>query len=801
MDHLSKIDKTAKTDKKKQEVREGRRIRVRGQVQGVGFRPTVWRLAHECELTGHVLNDGGGVLIKVWGESKRINEFLERLEREAPILAHIEKMESRALDLPADCSDFQIQHSKAGDINTGIVPDAALCPDCLADITDPHNRRYRYAFTNCTHCGPRLSIIRSIPYDRANTAMSAFAMCDDCQSEYDNPADRRFHAQPNACPTCGPKVWLEDAAGVAVEISADEDAISVAANLICKGQIIAIKGIGGFHLACDATSENAVGLLRQRKKRYHKPFALMAGDLSTISSYAEISDKERELLKDKAAPIVLLERKENGQSLASGIAPGQNSLGFMLPYTPLHQILLQEIEFPIVMTSGNLSHEPQVITNSTARKQLSTIADYLLLNDRDIINRLDDSVVRMTKDNRQTLRRARGYAPSQITLPEGFENTPPILAMGAEMKNTFCLMKDGQANLSQHMGNLGDTATHEQYRKALTLYQHLYDFTPAMIAIDLHPQYHSSQWGQTLAEENSWAVKKIQHHHAHIAACMAEHGLPIDTEPVLGIALDGLGLGDDGQIWGGEFLLANYAGYKRLASFAPIALPGGEKAMQEPWRNAYAHLQKAIGWEGLCADYSQLSITRFLQTKPFDILKTMCERGVNSPPASSAGRLFDATAAVLDLHRDRLDYEGQAAMELEALASSCHQRDPGYYQVQLEGGAPALLNWSPMWRQLLDDLSSGRDKALIARRFHNSVATAIVQMVQHCASHEPFEQIVLSGGVFQNSLLLKRVSGDLKSEGFEVLVPSKIPANDGGISLGQVAIAAAQYKNCMKEDR
>ncbi|MCP4934264.1 MAG: carbamoyltransferase HypF [bacterium] len=779
---------------KKTSKRTGQEIRVRGQVQGVGFRPNVWRLAKECELIGHVLNDGNGVLIKVWGEGQRINEFIKRLEHEAPMLARINHIESCEIIEPADCKKFHIRHSGQGENNTGIVPDAATCPDCLADIIDQQSRRYRYAFTNCTHCGPRLSIIHTIPYDRANTAMVSFPMCDECQSEYDNPADRRFHAQPNACPACGPKVWLEDSGGNAVDISADEDTIAAAARLICEGYIVAIKGIGGFHLACDATSENAVNELRRRKNRYHKPFALMARDLSIVSRYVKTSNEDCQLLEDRAAPIVLLERVKNSLLLASAIAPEQDSLGFMLPYTPLHHLLLQELDFPIVMTSGNISYEPQVIDNVDARQKLCAIADYLLFNDRDIVNRLDDSVVRMVASNQQTLRRARGYAPSAMLLPQGFKNAPAILSMGAQMKNTFCLLKDGSAILSQHMGDIADAATHRAYRESLTLYQRLFDFKPSLIAIDYHSGYHSSLWGMALAKSNNCSLEKIQHHHAHIAACMVEHGLPMDVAPVLGVVLDGLGLGERDEIWGGEFLLADYCSFERLGHFDPVPLPGGDMAIREPWRNAYAHLHTSIGWDEVCADYSQLEIVGLLQTKSLGNLKIMCERGLSSPPASSAGRLFDACAAMLDIHPDKISYEGQAAMELEALATGCFEHDAGCYQHSLKDEHPARINWRQMWRGVLDDLSSNMNKVLIARRFHNSVAAAIVQMVQYCAEREKFEQVFLSGGVFQNRLLLKSVSSDLENRGFNVLVPQKMPAGDGGISLGQAVITAARYQ-------
>jgi hydrogenase maturation protein HypF len=766
----------------------GLNIRVRGLVQGVGFRPTVWRLARECGLFGHVLNDGGGVSIQIWGRDHQIKQFLQRLEAEPPPLARIDSVETSAVKTKPPDAGFHILHSEGGQIQTGVAPDAATCPSCLADIRSPENRRYRYPFTNCTHCGPRLSIIRTIPYDRIHTAMANFIMCENCQDEYDDPADRRFHAQPNACPECGPHVWLEGRDGEVIEPKGQEDAIAAACRLILQGQIVAIKGIGGFHLACDATNENAVETLRDRKHRYDKPFALLARDAAMVGQYAELDGQNRQFLEDKAAPIVLLHQEK--ETLARSVAPGQDTLGFMLPYTPLHHILMAGLDRPIVMTSGNRSDEPQCITNDAARTQLATIADTWLMHDRDIVNRLDDSVVRIVGGHCQTLRRARGYAPSPIRLPKGFDDVSPILAMGAELKNTFCLIREGEAVLSQHIGDLEDAATHGGYREALDLFARLYAFKPSIISVDMHPGYHSSQWGEMLAARDNLRLDKVQHHHAHIAACMMEHELPIDAKPVLGIALDGLGLGDDGSLWGGEFLLADYRRFERLAHFMPVAMIGGDKASRQPWRNTYAHLNAALGWEKVCAKYADLAIVNYLDAKPLHSLDIMVERGLNAPLASSAGRLFDAAAAAIGLHCDAVRYEGQAAIELEGLAASCDVERAGGYEIEIDGAG--VLGWRLMWCGILDDLHMGEDAALIAARFHNTLADMIVQTAVMCGQDQVFETVVLSGGVFQNSLLLQTVSRCLRAEGFEVLSPFKVPANDGGISLGQAVISAAR---------
>ncbi|MGA9378834.1 MAG: carbamoyltransferase HypF, partial [Phormidium sp.] len=550
-------------------------IRVRGTVQGVGFRPTVYRLAKLCNLRGEVCNDGEGVLIRVVGTAEAVETFIDRLQEECPPLAKIEAIARSPLPQPPDYTDFTITQSISNKVKTSITPDAATCPQCKAEIFDPFSRWYRYPFTNCTHCGPRLSIVRAIPYDRRNTSMANFNMCADCAKEYADVTNRRFHAQPVACHFCGPKAWLERADGkpIVSDMFSMLDDVDAVCTLLQRGEIVAIKGIGGIHLACDATNETAVQKLRERKHRYHKAFALMARNLEIIEKYCVINELERELLESAVAPILLLKLKDNQEEIskpiAASVAPNIKSLGFMLPYTPLHHLILRRMERPIVLTSGNISDEPQCITNEVAKDKLSKIADYFLLHNRDIVNRVDDSVVKVVGNRPQILRRARGYAPAPIRLPSGFEQASPILAMGGELKNTFCLLREGEAIVSQHLGDLENVAALTAYRETLELYLHLFEHKPEAIALDLHPEYLSTKLGKELGIN---PVYSIQHHHAHIAACMAENGISLETKPILGIALDGLGYGEDGTLWGGEFLLADYRSYERLASFKPIAM-------------------------------------------------------------------------------------------------------------------------------------------------------------------------------------------------------------------------------------
>lgn len=768
-------------------------IRVNGIVQGVGFRPTVWTIAHDEGISGRVWNDSEGVMIDAWGSVAAIDSLCKSLVDDPPPLARIDGIQRTPLSESEPPSSFTIVESREGTIRTGVAADAATCPRCRSELFDPDNRRHRYPFTNCTHCGPRLSIVRAIPYDRVNTSMAKFPMCEACGNEYRNPADRRFHAQPNACPVCGPQLWLVEGNGKKVVLDGDIDPIQKAASLLKKGNILAIKGIGGFHLACDATNDEAVAQLRERKQRYMKPFALMAADVDAIAAYAYVGPQEREFLQGRSAPIVVLKPTHASLPLADGIAPGQTSLGFMLPYTPMHHLLMAEFDAPLVMTSGNRSSEPQVIDNDEAQNRLACIADYWLLHDRDIVNRLDDSVVRLCSNRVRTLRRARGYAPEPIILPPGFENAPELLAMGAELKNTFCLIKGGQAILSQHMGDLEDAATLRDYQKNLDLYAKLYQHEPRHVVVDQHPDYLSTQQGRGIARDKGLELLSVQHHHAHIAAVMAEHRLPIDTDPVLGIALDGLGMGTDGTLWGGEFLLADYRGFRRLAHLAPSPMIGGAKAVIEPWRNVYAQLSTALGWECLLRNYPDLEIVQFLANKPLATLNTMVARNINSPMASSSGRLFDAVAAVLGLSVERVSYEGEAAMGLESLAegATIDNSDKGYRFDNESEGEVNILSPLSIWVPLLDDLSSGIEPAIIAARFHRGLAISIVQMILRLSLQHPFRKVAVAGGVWQNRVLLEQVDHRLRDEGVELLIPESLPANDGAISFGQAIVAAA----------
>ena len=765
-------------------------IRVEGIVQGVGFRPAVWRLAHDLDLRGWVLNDGAGVLISLWGPPERRDRFVAGLLRHPPALARIDRLTrtDRAEAGPPP-ADFRILESSGGDIQTGVAADAATCPDCLAEIFDPANRRHGYPFTNCTHCGPRLSIIRAIPYDRAHTSMAGFTLCAECLREYQDPADRRFHAQPNACPACGPRLWLETSDGERIEAG---DAIAETAERIRRGGIVAIKGIGGFHLACDATAAAAVARLRERKHRYRKPFALMARDLAMVERHAYPTPFERQLLADRAAPIVLLNPDGRGTALAPELAPGQHRMGFMLPYTPLHHLLMARLEHPIVLTSGNRSDEPQCIANEEARARLRGIADAWLMHDRDIVNRLDDSVLHVAAGQPRLLRRARGHAPASLPLPPGFEACPEILAMGGELKNSFCLTKPGEAILSQHMGDLEDASTRADYHKNLALYRSLFRHRPRLIAVDKHPDYVSTQVGQAEAESLALPCIGVQHHHAHGAAVLAEHRWPLEGGPVLGIALDGLGYGDDGGLWGGEFLRMNYRASRRLGCFLPVAMPGSQRCMREPWRNAYAHLKTALGWDSVAASYGGLSAVQALQAKPLATLDQMIDRELNSPLASSCGRLFDAAAALLGLSADSVSFEGQAASELEALASRAASANP-YGQTLTQHQGLWILAWAPLWRAFLDDLTCGTAPAIIAARFHQGVADAVATLAKTLCEQEQLSTVVLSGGSFQNRLLLEAVVHRLRDAGLTVLAPSRVPANDGGLALGQAVVAGARF--------
>jgi len=630
--------------------------------------------------------------------------------------------------------------------------------------------------------------------------MEKFAMCGSCEKEYGDPDDRRFHAQPIACADCGPRVWLESADGGLEEPGSSEDAVARARSLLIEGKILAIKGLGGFHLACIATDPMAVQRLRERKGRYHKAFALMARDTEMVGRFCRMGETEKKLLESPQASIVLLQRK-GIEFLPEALAPGLNSMGFMLPYTPLHHLLLREMERPVVMTSGNLAEEPQCTGNEEAKRRMQKVADYFLFHDRDIVNRVDDSVVRVTAGEPRLIRRARGHAPQPRQLPAGFDSVPPILALGGEMKNTFCLVQNDQGVVSQHIGDLSNVSTWQDYLRNIDLYQNLYQHQPERLAIDLHPEYLSAKKGMQWSKEQGCALDRVQHHHAHFASCLAENGVPLNTRPVLGIVLDGLGYGDDGTFWGGEFLLGNYRGYERLASLKPVPLPGGNQAMREPWRNLYAHIQTGMGWDQYKGEFSSLSSTRMLQEKPLRTLDGMMEKGIHCPLASSCGRLFDAVAAALNIHPDRIHHDGQAAMELEALVDESALEDEAGHLAYSSGWMRRLnsgfkvLDPATMWTALFQDLKDEVPVPILAARFHRGLATALVSAVQDLSETEEgrvFDTLALSGGVFQNRILLEQVIRGLHAKSFKVLTHKQFPANDGGISLGQAMVSAAR---------
>lgn len=777
----------------------GERIRVRGLVQGVGFRPTVWRLAQDLGLTGEVRNDGEGVLIRIWGPPPERDRFCAELLVQCPPLARIDALERQPCDEPPPAAGFRIVASVAGSVHTGIVPDAATCPACRRELFDPADRRYRYPFINCTHCGPRLSIVAAIPYDRANTSMAVFAMCAACQREYEDPGDRRFHAQPNACAICGPRVWISERGGQALDpaVLGAVDAIAAASHLLGQGAIVAIKGIGGFHLACDATDARAVAELRRRKARFAKPFALMARDLDVIRRFARLDAIEAEQLASVAAPILLL-AADGAERVADEVAPGQTTIGFMLPYSPIHHLLLDAWERPLVMTSGNRSDEPQCTDNDEAAERLHGLADYWLWHDRAIVNRVDDSVVRILDGAPRLLRRARGYAPAPLNLPPGFAAGPPILAFGGELKNTICLLQDGQAVLSQHLGDLEDARTAREYERTIDLYLELFRHQPAWFALDHHPGYRSTLVGIERAARAEVPIRRIQHHHAHIAAVLADNGWPLAGGRVLGIALDGLGYGADGTLWGGELVLADYAGYERVGWLAPTPLPGGGKAILEPWRTAYAHLATHLGWERVRAAYPDLEVVQWLADRPLEILDRQMATGFNAPVTSACGRLFDAVAAVLGIGRGGIQYEGQAAIELEALACRAGDDDTSAYPFawrEAVEGAPSdtiELDPTPMWQALLADLAAGRSAPEVAVRFHRGLAEAVANGAARLAARHHCSTTALSGGVFQNRLLFEDLALRLRGLGLVVLAHRQVPTNDGGLSLGQAVVAAAQ---------
>jgi hydrogenase maturation protein HypF len=753
------------------EVRKG--IEVSGIVQGVGFRPYVYRLAAELRLAGLITNTASGVSIEVQGPSEAVEAFLARLPVELPPLAHVTDVAVR--DLPCDHDrEFRILASRVGEEHrTLISPDVAVCRDCLRELFDPADRRYRYPFINCTNCGPRFTIVHDIPYDRAQTSMATFRMCPACQREYDDPMNRRFHAQPNACWECGPHVELWDALGQRLEAS---DPITEAAARLKAGATVAVKGLGGFHLAADATNQAAVDRLRERKRRVGKPFAIMARDVESIEQFCHLDNFGRALLLSPERPVVLLPKRQPNP-IAEAVAPLISDLGVFLPYTPLHHVLLADGGFlALVMTSGNLSEEPIAIDNQEAATRLAGLADFFLVHNRDILLRCDDSVVRPTGGRARQWRRSRGYVPVPVFLRD---ELPPVLAVGGELKNTICLIKGRHAFLSQHIGDLENLEAYRFFEDAVGHLSRILEIEPQILAYDLHSDYFATRWA--LAQTGKERVG-VQHHHAHIASCMAENHL---EGKVVGIALDGTGYGTDGNIWGGEVLLADYVDFERVAHFDYVRMPGGAVAIHEPWRMAVSYLARHFGDAFLDLP---IPFVQQLDRRRVEVLRRMIERGVNSPLTSSCGRLFDAVAALVGI-RQRVTYEAQAAIELE-MAIEPSGEDVAYPFALAPDGGGWRIDTRPLFAALIEDLRKGLAVGIISRRFHNGLVEVFARLAGLLRERTALNRVCLSGGTFQNAYLLEHLCARLGASGFEVFTHAEVPTGDGGLSLGQAVVAA-----------
>ncbi len=766
------------------------KVVIHGAVQGVGFRPFVYRLATESGLRGWVLNSSQGVFIEVEGERAVLEEFLLRLEREKPPLAIIQSLEFSFLD-SVGYPDFVIRHSEGtGEKTVLILPDIATCSECRREVEDSTDRRHRYPFTNCTHCGPRFTIIRALPYDRPDTSMAHFPLCPDCRREYEDPLDRRFHAQPVACPVCGPRVILYSGDRhfqSACHLTGDET-IREAARAVREGCILAMKGLGGFLLIVDARNEAAVWRLRERKHREEKPFALLYPSLELIKEHCFVSPLEERVLVSPESPIVLLRRREQKPGfskkpgfygVSDAVAPGNPYLGVMLPYTPLHDLLMQELGFPVVATSGNRSDEPICIDENEAWERLGGIADLFLVHNRPIVRHCDDSVVRVVLGQELVLRRARGYAPLPVLLKH---ETPPILAVGAHLKNTIALSVGRQVFLSQHIGDLDTPEACAAFERVIADFLRLYEVQPLSIAHDLHPDYFSTRWARQAAEPSPAELVPVQHHHAHLASCLAENEV---EGPVLGVIWDGTGYGPDGTVWGGEFLWGDAAGFERVAHLRTFRLPGGEAAVKEPRRTALGVLWEHFGPQAL--EWEYLAPVAAFSLSDRRLLQRMLEREVNSPLTSSAGRLFDAVAALVGL-RQEIRFEAQAAMMLEYAVD---EMVTDAYPLPMSKSQPLVLDWGPLLEALLADLRQRVSVGEMAARFHNALVEGMVSVAQAVGA----KRAALSGGCFQNRILLERAYQRLTDAGLRVYVHQRIPPNDGGISLGQVAVAAQKIEN------
>ena len=765
--------------------RIAKRLEISGVVQGVGFRPFLFGLAKTHKLYGQVSNSSSGVDVVVEGRSEVLEQFCTDIVEKSPLLASVTEIKSQPTKLRG-YTDFKIIKSKkATTRSTLISPDVSTCKDCLSELADPTDRRFKYPFINCTNCGPRYTIIEDIPYDRPKTSMKLFEMCPDCKKEYEDPLNRRFHAQPNACPDCGPSVFLTDTQGHLLERDSNRAILRVADRLK-KGDIIAVKGLGGFHLACDASNEASVARLRQRKKRPHKPFALMAKSVSVLEHAVHIDVNEKSLLESYHRPIVLLNKKNQENDvpkIANSVAPKNTCLGAMLPYTPLHMLLLEAGPDILVMTSGNRSGEPLSIDNDDALNAFSHIADLFLLHDRDIYFRADDSIARIQKDKTRFVRRSRGYAP----LPIPYEHSlPKILACGAGLKNTICLTRDKSLFLSQHIGDLENVKIYDFYRDTISHLKQILDIKPNLVVHDLHPGLMSTQYAQGLEGVETIAV---QHHHAHAVACMAENHL---NEPVIAITLDGTGLGTDGSIWGGEILLSRLDGFERKAHLGTIGMPGGDAAVLEPWRMAASILYQTFGDKAVDLDIPYI---RNIELEKLEFIFQMLQKRINTPQTSSCGRMFDAVSALLGICHT-ITHESQAAMELEALADPRGGTGYGFELIDPPVSAEQtdfIISLNPMVRQMVEDIRDKKSIPWISARFHQTLVDAFSEAAQKLNRELQIKKVVLTGGVFNNDILLNQMTDRLEQVGFSVYTHSKVPTGDGGISFGQ-AIAAAAVK-------
>jgi len=746
-----------------------------GIVQGVGFRPFIYRLAVRQGLAGFVQNRPDGVLVEVEGTPPAIDSFFSSVSRELPPLANITGVASSEIAVTGDTEFKIIISNNEGQGDVHIAPDSAVCADCLKELFDPACRRFRYPFINCTNCGPRLTIINDIPYDRVHTSMACFLLCPQCRTEYENPGNRRFHAEPNACPVCGPQLELRDADG---EIIPCEDPVERAIELIAAGNVLAIKGLGGFHLCVDATSDEAVKKLRSRKYREEKPLAIMVRDIEQARLIAEINDEEKALLSSVQRPIVLLKKKKNDR-ISTFVAPFVSSLGIMLPYAPLHYLLLENKLLALVMTSANQVDEPICISNREAQNRLKGIADYFLVHNRDILVRCDDSIAFVTGGKPQLLRRSRGYAPRPLILKESF---PAVLALGPQLKTTQCILKDNFAFLSPHIGDMETPQARDFFHESVALMKRITQSDPQIIACDYHPAYYSTQAAQELKEVR---IVHVQHHHAHIVSCMAENQIDGD---VIGLAMDGTGFGLDGNAWGGEFLIANLTQFQRFGHLQYFVLPGGQKAIHEPWRIGVSLLRQAYGqaWPEIA---SRLKLTPD-QTN-FELLDKIIETRLNSPLSSGMGRLFDGVAAIMGLRR-RVSFEGQAAMELEAKAKSAGVVLP--FEILRNPDESYILDVSAAIRAIVENMFSGKSIEEIASVFHSTLAAAFAAMSFEMRKLTGNNRVALSGGCFQNRVLLEGTVAELKKNSFDVYYHSQVPANDGGVSLGQAVIAGSIIK-------